>query len=163
LIQILSIKGFDAAVPPLPAETACRINLISEAPNTLTEAEGRRRRLEKPVASEPSCLPGVNAFFAAFQKRRGSAARGISMRRRRKNRKVRRPGRRISPNRSDRSEADLPDVPRHLRSVNRAGGLRAKALAQTLLDQQVRDVDIGRTPIGMVHRGKLGKPAQKGE
>src|SRR6201993_2982331 len=36
-----------------------------------------------------------------------------------------------------------------------------KALAENLLDQQVRDIDIGkaRIGIGMVHRGKLEKPA----
>jgi mannose-6-phosphate isomerase-like protein (cupin superfamily) len=36
-----------------------------------------------------------------------------------------------------------------------------KALAEKLLDQQVRDIDIGkaRIGIGMVHRGKLDKPA----
>src|SRR5690348_1436480 len=36
-----------------------------------------------------------------------------------------------------------------------------KALAEKLLDQQVRDIDIGkaRIGIGMVHRGKLEKPA----
>ena len=37
----------------------------------------------------------------------------------------------------------------------------AKALAEKLLDQQVRDVDIGRAHIGIgsVHRGRLDKPA----
>jgi mannose-6-phosphate isomerase-like protein (cupin superfamily) len=36
-----------------------------------------------------------------------------------------------------------------------------KALAEKLLDQQVRDIDIGKAHIGigMVHRGKLEKPA----
>src|SRR5215831_938958 len=36
-----------------------------------------------------------------------------------------------------------------------------KALAEKLLDQQVRDIDIGKANIGigMVHRGKLDKPA----
>jgi len=36
-----------------------------------------------------------------------------------------------------------------------------KALAEKLLDQQVRDIDIGkaRLGIGMVHRGKLDQPA----
>ena len=36
-----------------------------------------------------------------------------------------------------------------------------KALAEKLLDQQVRDIDIGkaRIGIGMVHRGKLEKPS----
>src|ERR1043165_4261822 len=36
-----------------------------------------------------------------------------------------------------------------------------KALAEKLLDQQVRDVDIGKSNIGigMVHRGKLDKPS----
>ena len=36
-----------------------------------------------------------------------------------------------------------------------------KAIAEKLIDQQVRDVDIGRARIGigMVHRGKLDKPA----
>ena len=36
-----------------------------------------------------------------------------------------------------------------------------KALAEKLLDQQVRDIDIGKAHIGigMVHRGKLDKPA----
>jgi mannose-6-phosphate isomerase-like protein (cupin superfamily) len=36
-----------------------------------------------------------------------------------------------------------------------------KAIAEKLLDQQVRDVDIGKANIGigMVHRGKLEKPA----
>src|SRR5258705_5511559 len=35
-----------------------------------------------------------------------------------------------------------------------------KAIAEKLVDQQVRDVDIGKSniAIGMVHRGKLGKP-----
>jgi mannose-6-phosphate isomerase-like protein (cupin superfamily) len=39
-------------------------------------------------------------------------------------------------------------------------GYAAKALAEKLVDQQVRDVDIGkaRIGIGMVHRGKLEKP-----
>jgi mannose-6-phosphate isomerase-like protein (cupin superfamily) len=38
---------------------------------------------------------------------------------------------------------------------------RQKALAEKLLDQQVRDVDIGKAHIGIgsVHRGKLDKPA----
>src|SRR6187397_1839409 len=36
-----------------------------------------------------------------------------------------------------------------------------KALAENLLDQQVRDIEIGKAHIGigMVHRGKLDKPA----
>jgi hypothetical protein len=36
-----------------------------------------------------------------------------------------------------------------------------KALAEKLLDQQVRDIDIGKAHIGigMVHRGRLDKPA----
>src|SRR5689334_21291887 len=36
-----------------------------------------------------------------------------------------------------------------------------KAIAEKLIDQQVRDVDIGklRVGIGMVHRGRLEKPA----
>jgi mannose-6-phosphate isomerase-like protein (cupin superfamily) len=36
-----------------------------------------------------------------------------------------------------------------------------KALAESLLDQQVRDIEIGKAHIGigMVHRGKLDKPA----
>lgn len=36
-----------------------------------------------------------------------------------------------------------------------------KAIAEKLIDQQVRDIDIGkaRIGIGMVHRGKLDKPA----
>jgi mannose-6-phosphate isomerase-like protein (cupin superfamily) len=40
-------------------------------------------------------------------------------------------------------------------------GYRKKALAEKLLDQQVRDVDIGKAHIGIgsVHRGKLDKPA----
>jgi mannose-6-phosphate isomerase-like protein (cupin superfamily) len=41
------------------------------------------------------------------------------------------------------------------------GRYTEKALAEKLLDQQVRDIDIGkaRIGIGMVHRGKLEKPA----
>jgi mannose-6-phosphate isomerase-like protein (cupin superfamily) len=37
-----------------------------------------------------------------------------------------------------------------------------KAIAENLVDQQVRDVEIGKAHIGigMVHRGKLDKPAQ---
>jgi mannose-6-phosphate isomerase-like protein (cupin superfamily) len=37
-----------------------------------------------------------------------------------------------------------------------------KAVAEKLLDQQVRDIEIGKSHvgIGMVHRGKLDKPAQ---
>src|SRR5471030_3235716 len=40
-------------------------------------------------------------------------------------------------------------------------GYARKALAEKLLDQQVRDIDIGKAHIGigMVHRGKLDKPA----
>jgi mannose-6-phosphate isomerase-like protein (cupin superfamily) len=40
-------------------------------------------------------------------------------------------------------------------------GYAKKALAEKLLDQQVRDVDIGKAHIGIgsVHRGKLDKPA----
>src|SRR3954468_23299924 len=36
-----------------------------------------------------------------------------------------------------------------------------KAIAEKLLDQQVRDIDLGKAHvgIGMVHRGKLEKPA----
>ena len=36
-----------------------------------------------------------------------------------------------------------------------------KAIAEKLIDQQVRDIDIGkaRIGIGMVHRGRLEKPA----
>src|SRR5262245_2289668 len=36
-----------------------------------------------------------------------------------------------------------------------------KAVAENLLDQQVRDIEIGKAHIGigMVHRGKLDKPA----
>jgi mannose-6-phosphate isomerase-like protein (cupin superfamily) len=39
-------------------------------------------------------------------------------------------------------------------------GYTKKALAEKLLDQQVRDIDIGKAHvgIGMVHRGKLDKP-----
>jgi mannose-6-phosphate isomerase-like protein (cupin superfamily) len=39
-------------------------------------------------------------------------------------------------------------------------GYARKALAEKLLDQQVRDIDIGKAHIGigMVHRGKLDKP-----
>src|SRR4051812_44073265 len=38
-----------------------------------------------------------------------------------------------------------------------------KAIAEKLVDQQVRDVDIGKSNIGigMVHRGKLEKPAPR--
>src|SRR5438270_764746 len=37
-----------------------------------------------------------------------------------------------------------------------------KAIAEKLLDQQVRDIDIGKAHIGigMVYRGKLDKPAK---
>src|SRR5437868_10501870 len=37
-----------------------------------------------------------------------------------------------------------------------------KAIAEKLLDQQVRDIEIGKSHIGigMVHRGKLDKPAE---
>ena len=40
-------------------------------------------------------------------------------------------------------------------------GYATKALAEKLLDQQVRDIDIGkaRIGIGLVHRGRLEKPA----
>src|SRR6202051_1880740 len=40
-------------------------------------------------------------------------------------------------------------------------GYTKKALAERLLDQQVRDINIGKAHIGigMVHRGKLDKPA----
>jgi mannose-6-phosphate isomerase-like protein (cupin superfamily) len=40
-------------------------------------------------------------------------------------------------------------------------GYTEKALAEKLLDQQVRDIDIGKAHIGigMVHRGRLEKPA----
>jgi mannose-6-phosphate isomerase-like protein (cupin superfamily) len=40
-------------------------------------------------------------------------------------------------------------------------GYTKKALAEKLLDQQVRDIDIGKAHIGigMVHRGRLEKPA----
>jgi mannose-6-phosphate isomerase-like protein (cupin superfamily) len=40
-------------------------------------------------------------------------------------------------------------------------GYAKKALAEKLLDQQVRDIDIGKAhiAIGMVHRGRLEKPA----
>ena len=40
-------------------------------------------------------------------------------------------------------------------------GYAKKALAEKLLDQQVRDIDIGKAHIGIgiVHRGKLDKPA----
>jgi mannose-6-phosphate isomerase-like protein (cupin superfamily) len=40
-------------------------------------------------------------------------------------------------------------------------GYAQKALAEKLLDQQVRDIDIGKAHIGIgrVHRGKLDKPA----
>jgi mannose-6-phosphate isomerase-like protein (cupin superfamily) len=40
-------------------------------------------------------------------------------------------------------------------------GYANKALAEKLVDQQVRDIDIGkaRVGIGMVHRGRLDKPA----
>ena len=40
-------------------------------------------------------------------------------------------------------------------------GYAKKALAEKLLDQQVRDIDIGkaRIGIGLVHRGRLEKPA----
>ena len=40
-------------------------------------------------------------------------------------------------------------------------GYAKKALAEKLLDQQVRDIDIGKAHIGigMVHRGRLDKPA----
>jgi mannose-6-phosphate isomerase-like protein (cupin superfamily) len=40
-------------------------------------------------------------------------------------------------------------------------GYARKALAEKLVDQQVRDIDIGkaRVGIGMVHRGRLDKPA----
>src|ERR1700722_147609 len=39
-------------------------------------------------------------------------------------------------------------------------GYTKKALAEKLLDQQVRDIDIGKAHIGigMVHRGRMGKP-----
>ena len=38
-------------------------------------------------------------------------------------------------------------------------GYAKKALAEKLLDQQVRDIDIGKAHIGIVHRGRLEKPA----
>jgi hypothetical protein len=39
-------------------------------------------------------------------------------------------------------------------------GYASKALAEKLVDQQVRDIDIGKAHIGigMVHRGRLEKP-----
>jgi mannose-6-phosphate isomerase-like protein (cupin superfamily) len=65
-----------------------------------------------------------------------------------------------SQDQPDRSAADLPDVPRHLHPVERTRAYTNKALAEKLLDQQVRDIDIGKANIGigMVHRGKLDKP-----
>jgi mannose-6-phosphate isomerase-like protein (cupin superfamily) len=45
--------------------------------------------------------------------------------------------------------------------VGELEGYMKKALAEKLLDQQVRDIDIGKAHIGigMVHRGKLDRPA----
>src|SRR5580692_4541961 len=45
--------------------------------------------------------------------------------------------------------------------VTELEGYARKALAEKLVDQQVRDIDIGkaRIGIGMVHRGRLDKPA----
>src|SRR5579862_2940088 len=42
-------------------------------------------------------------------------------------------------------------------------GYTRKAVAEKLVDQQVRDVDIGKAHIGigMVHRGRLEKPASQ--
>jgi hypothetical protein len=50
LIQILSIKSFNAAVPQLSAEAVCRINLISGTSNGPVVAESRRRTSAKPAA-----------------------------------------------------------------------------------------------------------------
>jgi mannose-6-phosphate isomerase-like protein (cupin superfamily) len=55
----------------------------------------------------------------------------------------------------------VPHVPRHVHSGRELDAYTKKAIAEKLVDQQVRDVDIGRANIGIgiVHRGKLAKPA----
>src|SRR5262245_4486748 len=51
--------------------------------------------------------------------------------------------------------------PGHYVPLSELQAYTKKALAENLLDQQVRDIDIGKAHIGigMVHRGKLDKPA----
>jgi len=75
LIQILSIKRFDAAVPRLPGKSAGRINLISGTSNTPVAAAGRPRMPGKPLVRGFSCLPRVNAFFRAPGKERPGSPR----------------------------------------------------------------------------------------
>jgi len=75
LIQILSIKRFDAAVPRLPGKSAGRINLISGTSNTPVAAAGRPRMPGKPLVRGFSCLPRVNAFFRAPGKERPGGPR----------------------------------------------------------------------------------------
>ena len=51
--------------------------------------------------------------------------------------------------------------PGHYIPLSELQAYTKKALAENLLDQQVRDIEIGKAHIGigMVHRGKLDKPA----
>ena len=51
--------------------------------------------------------------------------------------------------------------PGHYIPLSELQAYTKKALEETLIDQQVRDIDIGKAHvgIGMVHRGKLDKPA----
>ena len=52
-------------------------------------------------------------------------------------------------------------MPRHLHSRDELQAYTKKAIAEKLLDQQVRDIEIGKAHvgIGMVYRGKLDAPA----
>ena len=62
---------------------------------------------------------------------------------------------------SDRPAADLHHVSGDLYPAAELERYTQKAIAEKLIDQQVRDIDIGkaRIGIGMVHRGRLEKPA----
>jgi len=181
LIQILSIKGFAAAVPGLSAQAARRINLISGASNGPVAAESRRRTSETPAACGFFCLPRVNAVFAGHPKGQGLAVPDLHASWR-KNREVRMksavwgfaapgmvPGLIAAPavtqdqakiNPTD-PQPTCPMCPGAYIPLTELQAYAQKALAEKLLDQQVRDVDIGkaRLGIGMVHRGKLDQPA----
>ena len=55
----------------------------------------------------------------------------------------------------------MQHVPGLLHPAERAQAYTKKAIEEKLVDQQVRDIEIGKAHIGigMVHRGKLDKPA----
>ena len=66
------------------------------------------------------------------------------------------------PHQSHRPAADVRDVSRRRIPASEIEAYTQRAIANHLVDQQVRDIDIGKANvgIGVVYRGKLDTPGR---